>query len=416
MAHIHHLLKERNFICLWLGQVISQFGDKLNQMALIALLYQRFPNSSLELAKLLSFTIIPVFLIGPVAGAYVDRHNRRRIMIICDILRAGIVLLIPCSIAYLKPVFPIYIVVFLVFSATRFFLPSKLAIIPDVITSDKLLLANSLFSTTAMIATVVALGVSGLLIAAVGPMAGFFIDSFSYVISAIFISMIRPYRMQRPVYREAEKPASILREMYDGLQFIIRNHRARFVMWTFFVLMASCGSLYTVMIVFVQESLHSVTKDIGLLGSSLGLGLFLGTIYYGRFGARFSKEKAILLSFIMGGIFLTLFVFELSVSGSFLSAIFLTMLLGIVVAPIAALAPTIIHEAIPDTMRGKIFSSIEFIAHMAFLIFMFLGALLAEYIGRLFVLISVGALLTFFGFLGILNIKRNRLKGAYGIN
>lgn len=121
MPRIRHLLKDRNFTCLWLGQVISQFGDRLNQMALIALLYQRFPNSSFELAKLLSFTIIPVFLVGPIAGAYVDRHNRQHIMIVCDALRAALVLLIPCSVAYLRPIFPIYIIVFLIFSITRFF-------------------------------------------------------------------------------------------------------------------------------------------------------------------------------------------------------------------------------------------------------------------------------------------------------
>lgn len=280
-----------------------------------------------------------------------------------------------------------------------------MAIIPEVVPNDKLLLANSLFSTTGMIAAVIGLGISGLLIAAVGPMAGFFIDSCSYIISAIFISMIQPYGLQKPVYTQTKKPPSILKEIYNGLHYIIRDNKSRFVMWTFFVLMACGGILYTVMIVFVQESLHSVTKDIGFLGSSLGIGLFVGTIYYGRFGAKFSKEKTMLLSVIISGILLTLLVLGLKLSGSFVIAIFLTMFLGISASPVVASAQTIIHEAIPDIMRGRICSSIEFIAHIAFLIFMFLGGMLAEYAGRDFILVSVGLLLTFFGIFGIIKNK-----------
>ena len=75
--------------------MISQFGDRLNQMALIALVYQKSPGSTIELAKLALFIIIPVFIIGPIAGAYVDRWNRKHIMIVSDLLRGLLVLFIP---------------------------------------------------------------------------------------------------------------------------------------------------------------------------------------------------------------------------------------------------------------------------------------------------------------------------------
>ena len=89
------ILKNRNFFFLWSGQIISQFGERLSQMALIGLVYVQAPGSTLQLAKILSFTILPVFLIGPEAGVYVDRWNRRQTMFICDFLRASLVLLIP---------------------------------------------------------------------------------------------------------------------------------------------------------------------------------------------------------------------------------------------------------------------------------------------------------------------------------
>ena len=154
MAKFREVLKNRNFFLLWIGQIISQFGDRLNQMALIALIYARAPGSSIQLAKTFSFTIIPVFLVGPFASSYVDRWDRRRTMIFCDLLRFALVIFIALFLVRLQSLWPIYLVIFLSFSASRFFVPAKLAIIPDLVSSEKLLLANSLASTTAMIALV----------------------------------------------------------------------------------------------------------------------------------------------------------------------------------------------------------------------------------------------------------------------
>ena len=87
MIKFREVLSDRNFLFLWLGQLVSNFGDRLTQMALVALVYQRNPGSEMALAKLISFTIIPVFVIGPIAGVWVDRLNRKNVMVISDILR-----------------------------------------------------------------------------------------------------------------------------------------------------------------------------------------------------------------------------------------------------------------------------------------------------------------------------------------
>src|SRR3989338_9830250 len=123
MAKIRKVLKSRNFFLLWLGQIISQLGDRLGQMALIGFVYLRDPGSTLEIAKILSFTIIPVFLIGPLAGVYVDRWDRRRTMFVCDLIRAALVFTIPFFLIDTESLIPLYIVVFLIFCIGRFFVP-----------------------------------------------------------------------------------------------------------------------------------------------------------------------------------------------------------------------------------------------------------------------------------------------------
>ena len=123
MTRFRDVLTNKNFLFLWLGQVISNFGDRLNQMALVALVYQRNPGSEIALAKLISFTIIPVFLVGPIAGAWVDRLNRKKIMMISDILRGILVLSIPICIRA-NQILLVYLAIFITFSLSRFFIPS----------------------------------------------------------------------------------------------------------------------------------------------------------------------------------------------------------------------------------------------------------------------------------------------------
>src|SRR5512135_719730 len=133
MARFRNIVKNRNFSLLWVGQIISQFGDRLDQMALLALIYRFAPGSTSQVARLMVFTILPVFLVGPIAGVYVDRWDHRRTMIVCDILRGFLVLLIPFYLMRFHSMAPIYAVVFLAFCISRFYVPAKMSIIPDLV-------------------------------------------------------------------------------------------------------------------------------------------------------------------------------------------------------------------------------------------------------------------------------------------
>jgi len=412
MIRFRDVLKERNFFCLWLGQIVSNFGDRLNQMALIGFVSQRMPRSTYELAKLMLFIIIPVFVIGPVAGAYVDRWNRRRIMIISDVLRGFLVLLIPYCILNFKSNIPVYLVVFLIFSITRFFVPSKMAIIPTLVSKEKLLIANSLSDTTYMIATVLSIGLAGILVKLAGVMGGFFIDSGSFFFSALLISLIRPkdystghgYRQDFKLVGKAvgsalKKP--VWAQVKDGMLFIVSYPKARFVMNMLFLLMAGAGAIFCVIIVFIQEKFGTLTTDLGLLGMFLGIGLLFGSLLYGRFGQRFDKQKVILLSFVLGGLGIASFALIVPRFPRYRAAGLLSVFIGTVLSPIIISINTLIHETIPDEMRGRIFSSQEIVIHLAFLLFMFLTAILAEYIDRMWILVGCGALFSLIGVLGL---------------
>ena len=89
------LLAKRDFRCLWLGQMCSQLGDRTTQTALIAIAGLWFPGSASALARVMACTVVPAFLVGPFAGACVDRWDRRRTMMVCDVARAACVMALP---------------------------------------------------------------------------------------------------------------------------------------------------------------------------------------------------------------------------------------------------------------------------------------------------------------------------------
>lgn len=414
MSKFGRVLRNRNFFLLWIGQIISQLGDRLDQMALIAFVYLRAPGSTMGIAKILSFTIIPVFLIGPIAGVYVDRWDRRRTMYVCDFFRAILVLTIPLFLFYTKNLSLIYLIIFIVFSIGRFFIPAKLAIIPDLVEKEDILMANSLVNTTGMIAAILGFGISGVLVEWLGAKSGFYLDSLSFFISAFLIFLIakksvaaaksiRLKNVSQEIVEVINK--SVFQEIKEGVLYFIRKKDIRFTAGVIFILWSALGAVYVVLIVFVQQTLQSATKDLGLLAMFLGIGLFLGSLLYGSLGQRLSQYKTIFVSLFLSGIMLVVFALALARYPYFFIAAGLSFAFGLLVSPIMIAINTIVHNASDTQMMGKIFSSLEIIMHLGFLLFMFISSLLAERFPHVSILVVVGCV---FSLLGIINFVYHR--------
>ncbi|MDI6758833.1 MAG: MFS transporter [Candidatus Omnitrophota bacterium] len=403
MSRFYKILKNRNFFLLWLAQLISQVGDRLGQVALIGFVSMRFGNSPVEIAKILAFTMIPVFIVGPIAGVYVDRWDRRRTMYLSDFSRAILVVLIPLFLFYAKSLFLIYLIVFLVFCIARFFVPAKLVILSDLVEKDDLLLANSLVNITGMLAAIVGFGISGIIVEKCNPRNGLYLDSLSFLVSAILIFFItrKPglrlgiREMGREVMEMIKK--SVLLEFKEGVLYFFKHKEIRFAAVLMFILSAALGSVSVVLITFVQKIFNSVTKDLGLLSSFLGLGLFFGSLIYGRFGNRISYYKVILVSFVLSGIILVAFSLSMQKSPNFVLAAALALVLGASISPVFIAINTIIQKVSENSMMGKMFSSLEVVMHLGFLMFMFISSFLVKYFPHGLILTSAGIVFILLG-------------------
>ncbi|MDD5505039.1 MAG: MFS transporter [Candidatus Omnitrophica bacterium] len=419
MARLRDVLREPDFLFLWLGQVISQFGDKLTMMALVGLVTDKAPGSAYEIAKLFTFIIIPVFIVGPIAGVYSDRWSRKWTMIISDCVRGLLVLSIALYWIFMpatKPIFPVYIVVFLIFTVTRFFIPAKMAIVPELLTEDKLLKGNSLIHITGMIASALGFGLGGIMISLpfIGLKGGFIIDSTTFFLSALLLSCVSSPGKAAVSKKTAGLPGkdmvrlpakSVLCDIKCGIKHIIDQPKMHFVTVLLFILASGVGASQVVLIVFIQDYLASLTRDLGLLIMFFGIGLFAGAIVYGKFGDKLSKIRVVLLSLLLGGVFLLQFLVLVRMFSNFALAAVITFFFGAAISPIIISSNTMVHELVPEDAHGKVFSSLEAVIHLAYLIFMFISAILAEIAGTFNILLIIGIAFILVGLIGIRRTK-----------
>lgn len=406
--------RNRGFIRFWLAQLISQFGDRVNQMALVGLVALKHPGSPVELAKLLSFTIIPVFIVGPIAGVYVDRWDRRITLFICDILRGLIVLCIALFWVSGQVMLPVYVAVFLVFCLSRFYVPAKMSFIPDIVHEGDLHVANSLVSVTGMIAFVLGALFGGLIVEWHGPKGGFLWDAISFLISGLLvfsITRLRSVHLSKTGMISTGKEMistikkTVLSEIKEGIDYIISQKDILFIVYIMTILFMAAGSVYVVIIVFVQETFKTITRDLGYLAVALGIGLFLGSIAYAQWGKKISRFQSIFACLILGGIMMAVFAFVVATSQNRWIGMGLASILGFVVGPIVIASNTIVHFVCSAQMRGKVFSSLEFVMHLAFLMAMVVSSFLSRHVDRMWILMGVGVIFCVVGLIGLIKFK-----------
>ena len=418
MAELLTNPEHRNFQRLWLAQLVSQFGDRINQLALVGLIAERSPGSTLGLAKLLAFTIIPVFLIQPFAGVFIDRWDRRTTLFVCDLIRGALVLTIPLIFIYQHSMIPIYIAVFCAFCCSRFYVPAKMSIIPDLVKKDHLANANSLMTMTGMIAAGLGAALGAFIIEYAGARNGFLIDAFTFFFSAALLcAMNLPWhwtlKIDRSKIVKASREIRTLQKSFwtefkEGIRYLVSRKEIWVLLSMLFVLFAAAGASYVVVIVFIQQSFGSVTRDVGILGIFLTLGLMGGVLLYGKWGQKLNWLQTIAIGLITGGVMLSIFAVLVQQSPQLLLAGLLSFIFGLTIGPIFVATNTTVHLVSNEQMRGKVFSALEIVMHFAFLIAMLISSWFSNFVGPMGILVTVGIMCTLAG--GIALIKNWSLK------
>ncbi len=272
-------LRSADYRRLWLAQLVSVIGDKVDQIALGLLVYAK-TGSELQMGIMLAISMLPAALFGMVAGAYVDRWDRRRTMIAADVLRAVCVGAVPFAAEW--SLYAVYVLGFLAATVALFFEPAKLALIPDLVGQHDLMAANSLDNATSSVAELAGLAFGGVLVATLGYQVAFFLDAGSFLVSAAFLLSIRHRSPERAGAGASIAWRPVIREASDGLRYVWGHPVLRDLLGVYSFAIMGVAASTTFIFALALDRFDGGAIGLTTLEGAITVGLLAGSVAVGR--------------------------------------------------------------------------------------------------------------------------------------
>ncbi len=393
-----------SFSALWAGQLISLFGDRLHQLALVAVVAIS-TGSALATGLVFFAASLPNLLLSPIAGTFVDRWNHKEVLIVSDILRAAVVLLIP--LAAVTNVVLVYPMVFAVTTISIFFRPARVAILPRIVEERDLLTANSAMWVGETLADVFGYPLAGIFVVVLGsavPLA-FWVDSATYLASATLLTAIA-VRAIAPADSEASGPAEerlgFVGELKAGWRFL--RSEATLLANT---IQAAIGQ-FTIGIVTALTPIYALQMFgdstfgwqavYGFLETGIGFGNLLGGFIIGLISARLAKGRMVIVGYAVWGLMVAL----LALTDHVGLAIGVSFGQGVANMVFVIPSQTLFQERTPPALMGRVVSFRFALVFGSMTVAMGAGAILGELVGVTTVLAFFGILTMLTGLAGLL--------------
>ena len=352
-AHPSGLLANRNFVLLWAGQFVSQFGDRFALVAFPWLIYQS-TESAFSTGAMLALYTLPYVLFGSFAGVFIDRFNKRYLMISADLVRAGLVAAVPFVAARSLP--GVFALSFVMASVAVFFDPCKLALLPDIVTGQQLIRANSLLAMGETLTEVVGYSAAGFIAYYFSTRVAFFSDAMSFLVSAVaLLAMVYTPPSRAAAARESVQRStrSMGQEMREGLAYL-RLHaglRAN----TILVIAAALGlgAAYPLTFLLAVRVLGGGARSFGMMEAAIGLGYLIGSAIIGGLGERVRKGYAMTVGLVLMGNTLVV----IGTLGHLWAVLPLFAILGAANAAALISIDTFVQQTVPEELRGRVWGT-----------------------------------------------------------
>jgi len=410
------VLRNRNFLLLWLAQALSQTAQNAIWYGLVVVV-EEVSRSGTQLGLAVISTIVPPIVLGLTAGVVVDRVNKKAVLVVTNLLRAIAVLgylLYSVSLVY------VYLINLLLVAISQFFAPAEAATIPLVVPKKQLISATSLFSLTFTAAQLAGLVVMGPpLIKLLGPTGLFVGSALAFAVSAALVSFL-PNDKAPVAGLSGLEGRRLVKEVWSELwESWVFAHSDRQI-WAAMVHLTLASGLLLMMSMLVPRYVVSVLEiradDAAFVFAPAGLGMLLGTLSMARLAERFKKTNLVsagllgmgislfvlaglgrvggpLGSFVLRGIGLV----APSGVGLIPEVMVVVTLMGFTYALVSVPSQTIVMEQAPAESRGRIFAAQMTLGNVAAVVpLVFLGGM-ADLFGVSVSLALIGACIFYAG-------------------
>ena len=384
-----------SFFRLWIAQVISATGDWLGLLA-ISILAIRVGsgNEGAALSLVLGARIAPGFFFGPLAGVFVDRWNRKRVMVFCDIGRAMVMIVLP----FINNLIGLFIASLILEALTMLWSPAKEASVPNLVSEKFLTSANSL----SLVAAYGTFPLGAGLMALFGRLStalfdsswadnirlddmglAFYANAVSFLITALIISTLalpeNPHVKKSDSRGIKKYLADPINDLTQGWQFAFINPVVRTVNAGLATAMLGAGMVIPLGVIYTDELLGAGKSGFGVLLTSLGFGVGAGVLLVFFFRNTIDKAKTFTRVLFGAGISL----FATVSTGQIHFAMVMLFVGGICLGVIYVVGFTLLHENVEDHMRGRIFATFYLLVRACVLLALVIGPLVEDGLDRL---------------------------------
>ena len=433
------VFRNRPFLLLWLSQAFTQIGGNMVLYGLTVIVLESTASNTLVSILILTF-LGPAVLFSAVAGVYVDRLDKRLVLVATNLLRAGMFVLLWFSGDFLLL---LLLLNALISTVTVFFAPAEASMIPQLVPRRQLVAANGVFTLTLNAAFAVGYALMGsLVVTLVGAPGLILVVAVFYLVAALFcwwLPPAPPVPAAAPaasdghaaglIDPEAEQAVqSTFQQFREGITFI-RAHRS--ISWSLLYLGISASLVGVLGVIgpkFATESLGLEYKDFAVVVLPLGFGIVTGILVLNSFGHLLPRRRIIEVGLIALGLFVLLIAAAGPISRFLQNAeraaglttaladftsllaivVFIALLAGVAYAFVAVPSQTQLQEDIPEDVRGRVFGVLNMLVSVSSFLPMIIVGPLSDVVGSQTVIIAVAIMISMSGVISI--VRRGPLN------
>ena len=369
----------RNFALLWWGQTVSSVGDYAWDTALVLWIATTLANGQswapLAVSGAILAAAVPQIVVGPIAGVFVDRWDKRRTMIVMTAIQAVLaaLLIVPVTGIALPgighPHLPngallgiSYADIFLLTSCAQFFLPAQLALIKDIVQPTKQDQAIEMTQAIQGLAVVMGPPIAAALVFGLGIQWALLLNAVTFVLC--FLATVAIAAPPAASSLAPGETGHFSREFTAGVSYVLHHAVLRTILIAEILTWLGFGALQSLGYFFITEDLHAPPSSYGLLGADFGLGAIAGGAFVTLFGRRFGLMRILWMALITSGVFVAL----MSHLTSFVPALVAAFLFGVTATAILITAGPLAIDATERQFVGRVTAVINPVGRLAALV------------------------------------------------
>jgi MFS family permease len=373
------LRTHKGFAKLFYSNFISAIGNNIHRIALMVLVYS-LTEEALWVSLTLGIQLVTSVVVGPLVSTWSDGQERRKLLVITDLIRVPLVLLIP--LVGIKSLAVLMVLVIAMEFLRILHDPVIWAVVPELVSEEEMDTANSMMLFTGRFAEVVFVGLAGLLVAAVGAAPAFWIDAGTFLASGLIVLGIPR------IASNQEGESGYWSRVREGIEHILKNPSIRRTVGTLFCA-AMFGSVEAVLGVVLAVSILNVgSSGFGVMEAGMALGAILGTLIVPKIASQIGRDKLFLFGLLGFG----LFEASIGLYPTFSWVLVAFFISGILNMAFLVPARSILQLHTPPELRTRTFAAFGAVMNTAVLVGTMLGGALEVPLGvpLVFVLAGVG--------------------------